>query len=238
MLIGKKFIAKGDGMTYRSEFYVLDEGKPVTIVIRNYKVADFEELIRIQAECFPPPFTEELWWNKQQLFNHVTIFPEGAICIEVNGKLAGSMTGLCVEFDLETPLHTWEEITDNGYIRNHIKDGDTLYIVDISVRPSYRKLGLGKLMMQAMYQIVVKLDLERLLGGGRIPGYQQKANTMSVEQYVEAIMAGTVKDPVITFLLNCGRTPSYLVENYLEDEESHNYGLLMEWKNPFKEKGE
>lgn len=234
MLIGKKSIAKGDGMTYRSEFYVLNEGKPVSAVIRNYTVTDFEELIRIQTECFPPPFTEELWWNEQQLLNHVTIFPEGAICIEVDGKVAGSMTGLCVQLDSEHPSHTWEEITDSGYIRNHNKDGKTLYIVDISVRPSYRKLGLGKLMMQAMYQIVVQLGLDRLLGGGRIPGYHQKANEMSVEQYVKAIMAGKVKDPVISFLLNCGRTPSILVENYLDDKESHNYGLLMEWKNPFK----
>jgi hypothetical protein len=25
-----------------------------------------------------------------------------------------------------------------------------------------------------------------------------------------------------------------VVENYLEDDDSHNYGVLMEWKNPFK----
>jgi len=37
----------------------------------------------------------------------------------------------------------------------------------------------------------------------------------------------------MTFLLRCGRTPVKLVENYLEDEESHNYAMLMEWRNPF-----
>ena len=234
MLIGKNSIVKGDSVAYRNEFYIMNEGKPIPVVIRNYSEHDFKELIRIQTECFPPPFPQELWWNEQQLLNHVSIFPEGAICIEVDGKVAGSITGLCVQFDPEHPSHTWEEITDNGYIRNHNGNGNTLYIVDISVRPSYRKLGLGKLMMQAMYQIVVQLGLERLLGGGRIPGYHQKANEMSVEQYVKAIMAGTVKDPVISFLLNCGRMPSNLIENYLDDKESHNYALLMEWKNPFK----
>ncbi len=30
-----------------------------------------------------------------------------------------------------------------------------------------------------------------------------------------------------------GRTPVKVVANYLEDEESNNYGTLMEWKNPF-----
>ncbi|GLB59485.1 hypothetical protein NCCP133_16180 [Cytobacillus sp. NCCP-133] len=40
-----------------------------------------------------------------------------------------------------------------------------MYIVDISVPPKFRKLGLGKLMMQSMYQVVVQLRLERMLGG-------------------------------------------------------------------------
>jgi hypothetical protein len=42
-----------------------------------------------------------------------------------------------------------------------------------------------------------------------------------------------MKDPVITFLLRCGRTPVGVVAGYLEDEESLNHALLMEWRNPF-----
>jgi len=42
-----------------------------------------------------------------------------------------------------------------------------------------------------------------------------------------------LKDPVVTFLMRCGRTPLKVVANYLEDEESRNYAALMEWKNPF-----
>lgn len=222
-------------MAYRSEFYTYDQDKPVPIVIRNYTKADFAELIKIQSECFPPPFPSELWWNEEQLTNHVTLFPEGALCIEVDGELAGSLTGLCVDFDPEHADHTWEEITDNGYIRNNNRDGNTLYIVDISVRPKYRKLGLGKLMMQAMYQVVIELGLDRLLGGGRMPGYHKKAAEMTAEQYIDGVIKGEYKDPVITFLLRCGRTPLTIVENYLEDEESLNHAVLMEWKNPFKQ---
>lgn len=222
-------------MPYRSDFYVFDAEKPVPVTIRNYKKADFDELIEIQSECFPPPFPSELWWNKEQLTNHTELFHDGALCIEVDGELAGSLTGLIVDFDPLHPNHSWEEITDNGYIRNHNPDGNTLYIVDISVRPKFRKLGLGKLMMQAMYQVVIQLGLDRLLGGGRMPGYRQAAEVMSAEEYLQKLIAGEKKDPVITFLLRCGRTPMAIVENYLEDEESLNYGVLMEWKNPFKQ---
>jgi ribosomal protein S18 acetylase RimI-like enzyme len=220
-------------MMYRKEFYVFNKDQPVPAVIRNYEKKDFPDLIKIQQESFPPPFPSELWWNEEQLTNHVTLFPEGALCIEVDGEMAGSMTGLLVNFDPNEPDHTWEEITDNGYIRNHVPDGDTLYVVDISVRPSYRKLGLGKCLMQSMYDVVVHKRLKRLLGGGRMPGYHKVAGEMSAEQYLAKVVKGELRDPVITFLLRSGRTPVKVVANYLEDEESRNYAALMEWKNPF-----
>ncbi|MFE8703540.1 GNAT family N-acetyltransferase [Cytobacillus sp. FJAT-54145] len=221
-------------MALHKEIYVFDGDKPKKAVIRNYHKEDFNELIRIQREAFPPPFPSELLWNNEQLTNHITLFPEGAICIEVEGKVCGSMTGLIVNHNPEHPNHTWSDITDDGYIRKHDDKGNTLYVVDICVSPPYRKLGLGKWLMQSMYETVVSLDLDRLLGGGRMPGYHLHAKDLSAGEYVDRLMKGELRDPVITFLLRCGRTPVIPVENYLEDEESLNYGLLMEWKNPFK----
>ncbi|MBU8712272.1 MULTISPECIES: GNAT family N-acetyltransferase [Brevibacillus] len=218
---------------YRKELYVFEGDKPRKAVIRNYNRSDFFELIQIQAESFPPPFPSELWWNQEQLTNHITLFPEGAICVEVDGVLAGSMTALLVSFDPAHPEHKWADVTDDGYIRSHNPGGDTLYIVDICIRPSHRKLGLGQLMMQAMYELVVQKGLTRLLGGGRMPGYGRYANQWTPEQYVEHVVSGEVKDPVITFLMRCGRVPVQIVADYLEDEESRNYAVLMEWKNPF-----
>ncbi|PEJ57773.1 GNAT family N-acetyltransferase [Bacillus sp. AFS002410] len=218
---------------YRKEFFVFEQDKPVPVVIRNYNENDFADLIRIQQESFPPPFPSELWWNEEQLKNHVTLFSQGALCIEVNGQMAGSMTGLRVDFNPQQPDHSWEEVTDNGYIRTHNPNGNTLYVVDIGVRPTYRKLGLGKWLMFAMYEVVVHLGLERLLGGGRMPGYHKVENNLSPEQYVDAVVKGDLKDPVISFLLRCGRMPVKVVANYLEDNESCNYGTLMEWRNPF-----
>lgn len=217
--------------------YVFDENKkPIKIVIRNYKEKDFNELIDIQRECFPPPFPSDLWWNKQQLTNHVELFPEGALCVEIDGKLVASMTGLIVDVETNDVYHSWEEITDSGYIRNHDAKGNTLYVVDISVVPSVRKLGLGKVMMQSMYELVVHLKLERLLGGGRMSGYHRYAKQLSAETYLEKVVQGELNDPVVSFLLKCGRMPVGVAENYLEDEESRNYAALMEWRNPFYEK--
>lgn len=217
---------------YRKHFFLPVENGFVSAVIRNYTQEDFDDLISIQAESFPPPFPSELWWNKEQLTEHITRFQDGALCIEVDGTLAGSMTGLIVQLERENTRHTWSEITDNGYIRNHNPHGNSLYVVDICIRPSFRKLKLGKHLMQAMYDTVIHLGLERLVGGGRMPNYYKQANSISAAEYLQKVVQGELYDPVVTFLLHCGRTPVGIAANYLEDEESLNYGAIMEWRNP------
>jgi ribosomal protein S18 acetylase RimI-like enzyme len=220
-------------MGYYKELYVFDQKIPTKAIIRNYKVEDFNDLIEIQKASFPPPFPSDLWWNKEQLTNHVKNFPEGALCVEIDGELCGSMTGLIIEYHVGDSHKGWDEATSSGYITNHYPNGNSLYVVDICIKPEHRKYGLGKLLMQSMYETVVQLKLARLLGGGRIPGYSRHAYEMTIDQYVSNVLNGNLYDPVITFLLKCGRAPLELIPNYLEDEESLNYGLLMEWKNPF-----
>lgn len=223
---------------YAKTYYAFDaQGKPLPATIRNYREADSDELIDIQRECFPPPFPPELWWNREQLGNHVRLYPEGAICAVADGRLVGSMTALRVHAGEEPPRHSWEEITDRGYIRNHQPDGDTLYVVDISVRPAYRKYGFGKALMQSMYELVIRQQMVRLLGGARMSGYHRVADRMTAEEYAREVVSGGLRDPVITFLLKCGRTPVRVEPDYLEDEESRNYALLMAWNNPFLSKG-
>ncbi|MBM6617565.1 GNAT family N-acetyltransferase [Bacillus suaedaesalsae] len=221
---------------YYKELYVFDKHSPKKAIIRNYTSKDFDALIHVQKESFPPPFPSELWWNKDQLSNHVNLFPEGALCVEIDGIICGSITGLQIDYK-QGDLHTWDEVTSSGYISNHQTDGNALYIVDICVMPLLRKYGLGKWLMQSMYETVVNLKLDLLLGGGRLPGYHKFSNEMNIDTYVQKILSGEIYDPVITFLLKCGRTPVGVIPNYLEDDESHHYGLLMEWENPFKEAG-
>ncbi|XEC92569.1 GNAT family N-acetyltransferase [Paenibacillus tarimensis] len=216
------------------ELIVYRGDRPVKAAIRNYTFDDFEAMIEIQKKCFPPPFPPELWWNTEQLKEHVTRFPEGAICAEAEGRLVGSMTALRVNERQLGAAHQWSVITDDGYIRNHDPNGSTLYVVDICVIPEYRGTGIGKWLMQTMYEVVVYLNIDRLLGGGRMPGYHRYTDQASAEEYLRRVTQGHWKDPVITFLLRCGRMPIGVAANYLEDDESLHHAALMEWRNPFK----
>jgi ribosomal protein S18 acetylase RimI-like enzyme len=218
----------------RKQLRVTNGSRMADAVIRNYRQEDFDDLIRVQALSFPPPFPSELWWNREQLAEHVARFPEGALCAEVDGVVAGSMTALRVNLQ-PGEKHDWATVTGDGYIRNHDPAGDTLYVVDICVAPEYRKFGLGKWLMFSMYETVVHLGCARLLGGGRMPGYRAVSGELTPQQYVDEVTRGLRTDPVLTFLLKCGRLPVGIAEHYLEDEESCGYAALMEWRNPFRE---
>ncbi len=91
--------------------------------------------------------------------------------------------------------------TDSGSIKNHDPHGNPLYVVDISVSPQYRKLGIGKWLMNTMYELTVDKRLERLLGGGRIPFYHKYAHEISAVRYVEDVMDAGKKALCCSFSL-------------------------------------
>jgi len=207
--------------------------KAEQIYIRNYKSKDFEAIRKIERECYPPPFPAHDLWDEEQLSRHVEVFPEGAICATYQGEIVGSMTTLIID-DREGTTLDWAEMTDEGYLSGrHNEKGNTLYVADMIVAPATRSLGIGRLLMQAAYFLVIELGLERLLGSVRMPGYHRVAEQMTPEAYLEDVVSGIQRDPVITFMLKCGRKPIRVIHNYMEDRPSCNCAVLMEWRNPF-----
>ncbi|MCR6112413.1 GNAT family N-acetyltransferase [Bacillus sp. A301a_S52] len=201
------------------------------IIVTPYKLSDYEDLIQIQKEAFPPPFPEDLWWSKAQIKAHVNTFAEGALLAKLNGEPAGSATSLIMTYD--GSHHTWEEISDNGFIQTtHEPDGDTLYGIDVCVRPVFRGKGVAKALYDARKQLVKQLGLRRYVAGCRIPGYHHYADTLDVETYVNNVKHGHIHDLVLTFMLRQGLNPLQILPDYVADEESKNYAVLVEWKNP------
>ncbi|AKO91522.1 GNAT family N-acetyltransferase [Priestia filamentosa] len=223
-------------MEYKKQLLMFHNNKFVEAKIRSYNEDDINVLIAVQKCAFPPPFPPDLLWSEQQLTEHIKHFKTGCLCVEVDGEIVGSITSLIINYDEHQEEHTWDKVTDQGYIRNHNEHGDTLYVVDICVAPSFRKLQLGKWLVHSLYEVAVHYNLKRLLGGARMPHYSKYKHLYSPEKYIEKIIKGEIIDPVVTFLLKSGRTPLTVVPNYLEDEHSCHYALLMEWKNPLYKK--
>jgi len=104
-----------------------------------------------------------------------------------------------VSDDNYTDLHTYEKITDSGFISNHDENGDTLYGIDVFVDPEFRGLRLGRRLYDARKELCQNLNLKRIVAGGWMPGYPERADVMTPQAYIEQVKEKKIYDPVLTF---------------------------------------
>src|SRR6516165_4169773 len=110
------------------------------VIVRQLRLSDYQEVVALQRVCFPGMET----WTREQFASQVSTFAEGQIGVDYNGELVASSSSLILDFELYKNYHNYDEITDNGFIRNHKPDGKTLYGIEIMVHPEYRGLKLAR----------------------------------------------------------------------------------------------
>ena len=115
------------------------------IRVRQLTIDDFDALVTMQQKCFPGMTT----WGRGQIESQLAIFPEGQLCVEIDGQLAASSSSLVLEYDPSLEWHNWQAVADGGYIRNHKSKGDTLYGIEIMVDPEFRGMKLSRRMYDA-----------------------------------------------------------------------------------------
>jgi ribosomal protein S18 acetylase RimI-like enzyme len=200
-------------------------------LVRPTTEADIPAIIDLQRRVFPkmPP------WTEKQLRSHLDLFPEGqAVAVSPDGRIIGSSSSLILVWDHFDDLSTWTELTARGMFTTHApRLGKTLYGADIGVDPEARGMGVGTKLYEARKKLVQRLNLKRMIAGGRIPGYREVADHMTAEQYVADVVAGNRRDQVLSFQLHHGFTVSRVIPGYLGfDKPSMGYGTLIQWVNP------
>jgi predicted amidohydrolase/GNAT superfamily N-acetyltransferase len=198
------------------------------IAVRPIHIEDYDELIAMQRRCFPGMQP----WTREQVESQLKMFSDGQLCIEYQGRIVASCTSLVVDFDLHEAWHDWRSIADAGYIRNHTLDGDTMYGIEIMVHPDYRGLRLARRLYAARKELAQRLNLARIIIGGRIPGYAEHADEMTASEYVEEVINRGLYDPVLTTQVANGFVLKELIPNYFPaDEASRGYATHLEWTN-------
>lgn len=196
--------------------------------VRPLQMEDYDQLVEVQLRCFPGMKP----WHRDQIKSQLEIFPEGQLCIEMDGRVVASSSSLVVRYEKNDAWHDWAVTADKGYIRTHDPMGDTLYGIEIMVDPDFRGMRLARRLYEARKSLAQEMNLKRIIIGGRIPGYHKYADTLSAEQYVEQVTSKALIDPVLTAQLSNGFTLQGLIPNYLpSDKESLGYATYLEWRN-------
>lgn len=198
------------------------------IIVRNIRMEDYDQIVALQEKCFPGMKP----WTREQLESQLSIFPQGQICIEYEGRIVASSSSLVLDFAMYGETHDWRQISDSGFIRNHNPEGNTLYGIEIMVDPEFRGMRLARRLYDARKRLAQEMNLMRIVLGGRIPGYAQYKDQMTAREYVDKVMKKSLVDPVLTTQLSNGFVLKRLIKSYLtSDRESDGYATLLEWSN-------
>lgn len=198
------------------------------IVVRQIKLSDYDNVVALQLKCFSGMKP----WTTEQMESQLRVFPEGQICLEYEGRIVASSSGLILDFAMYDDWHSWRDVADQGFIRNHNPEGNTLYGIEIMVDPDFRGMKLARRLYDARKQLIREHNLMRIVIGGRIPGYAQHKDQMSAREYVGKVISKTLVDPVLTTQLSNGFVLKRLIQSYMDsDKESMGYATLLEWAN-------
>jgi len=198
-------------------------------------IDDYQELKQamiIAYHAIPNPY-----WEEHQIQTLLDKFPEGQIVIKADGHIAGCALSIIVDHEQLEGLHTYKSITGNYTFKTHSHSGDTLYGIDIFIKPEFRGLRLGRRLYDYRKELCEKMNLKGIQFGGRIPNYHTYESALSPKQYIEKVKSKEIADSVLNFQLSNDFYPVKVLKGYLEgDKASSEYAVLLKWDNIYYEK--
>ena len=201
--------------------------------VRTATRNDVDALVALNEVCYPDPAEADAVWRRRHVESHLRVFPDGQFVVELDGTVVGSATALMASLGRDPYRdHTWVGITDDGMLYNHDPFGDTLYGVDINVHPEHRRRGVAERLYDARKALCQRLNIRRMVLGGRLAGYRDAAAKMSAAEYAEQVAAGQMTDPVLSLQLKQGFALRKVMPNYIRDPLSLDHGAFLEWINP------
>ncbi|HPF92317.1 MAG TPA: GNAT family N-acetyltransferase [Tenuifilaceae bacterium] len=213
------------------------EKNDLRVELRNLDIKDYIDLKDAMLKAYSD--INGLHWREEQIRNLLDIFPEGQLCIEVNGMVVACALSLIVDYNKFGDKHTYLQITGNETFSTHDADGDVLYGIEVFVHPDYRGLRLARRLYDARKELCENLNLRVIMAGGRMPSYKEYAKELTPRQYLNKVEVKEIYDPVLTFQISNGFQVKKILKNYLPgDVESLEYATLLQWHNIYYEKEE
>ncbi|MFN3529318.1 MAG: GNAT family N-acetyltransferase [Bacteroidia bacterium] len=211
---------------------VTDDAGRQKIDIQELHLAHYVELKALMKEAYDE--LPDAYWERHQIETLIKKFPEGQLCITVNGELAAVALSILVQHARLEDNHTYKEITGNYTFNTHDPEGETLYGIDVFVKRKFRGMRLGRRLYDYRKELCERKNLKAIVFGGRLPNYHQYASEMTPKAYIDKVRRKEIHDPVLDFQLSNDFHVKKIIKNYLRgDARSGEYAALMQWDNVY-----
>ena len=208
----------------------MEEANQYNVILRPLRKEDYPDLKDAMIEAYAG--IGGSYWRQEKVFKLLEVFPDGQICVELNGRVVACALAIVVDYNKFGDEHTYEQITGSYTFSTHDPKGDVLYGIDIFVHPGHRGFRLGRRLYDARKELCERLNMRAIVAGGRIPNYEKYAAKLSPRQYIEKVRLKEIIDPTLTFQLSNDFHVRKVLVNYLPgDTQSHDYATLLEWNN-------
>ena len=74
----------------------------------------------------------------------------------------------------------------------------------MSLLPEFRRIGIASKLYDLRKNLAVTLNLDRIIGGGRLANYNKFCNVMSADEYFEKVRLGKIEEPAINCQIRNG----------------------------------
>ncbi|MCB0585226.1 MAG: GNAT family N-acetyltransferase, partial [Phaeodactylibacter sp.] len=215
----------------------MEEVATKKIELRNLELEDYLGLKEAMIKAYSGGGVTH--WNKRAINKLLDIFPDGQLCVVVDGKVAACALSIIVDYSKFGDNHNYEQITGKETFSTHDPEGDVLYGIELFVHPKYRGMRLGRRLYDARKELCENLNLRSIIAGGRIPNYIDYADEITPRQYIDKVKLKEIYDPTLTFQLSNDFHVRKILKHYLpEDRESKEYATLLEWNNIYYQEEE
>jgi GNAT superfamily N-acetyltransferase len=199
--------------------------------IRQMEARDYADIADICGRVYP----HDAPYTPAELAEHHKRFSQGQFVAEhvPTSSAVGAHFTLrlrMADFHIDDP---WDVLTDHAtFDDDDPVNGHTLYGADVFVSPDHQHHGLARALTDATRVLVVELNLWRMVGSSRLPGYGKVAATRSAEVYVAEVVAGRQWDPVLSVHLKDGWSVVKPIYGYVQnDPDSANWSAVIQWIN-------
>jgi predicted amidohydrolase len=203
------------------------------IEIDSLRIEDYIDLKESMIKAYSD---SAAFWNYESINELLKIFPEGQLCVKLNGRVVGTALSIIVDYARFGDQHTYAQITGNYTFSTHDPKGDVLYGIEIFVHPDFRGMRLARRMYNARKELCEMLNLKSIVAGGRLPHFVKYANELTTKQYIEKVKYKEIYDPTLSFQLANDFHVKRILKGYMPgDKESMEYAALIEWINIYYE---